>query len=459
MSYNLAMSSKPLKTAGTWLLLALVAGGAVAQQPRREAWLGNRFHGSPEPPRPYVSERIFPSLTFNQPVELVAIPGTNRLLVLEVDGKIFSFENRATDERVEADVFGDIKPLDAAFSRLYGFAFHPEFVQNRTCFVSYVLKDRMPDGSRVSRFKVSDSNPPRLIPDSEEILLSWYAGGHNGAHLQFGPDGCLYVSTGDAGDAFPPDGHNTGQDLSDLEAAILRIDVDRRDTPLAYAIPRDNPFVNLAGARGEVWAYGLRNPWKMCFDPADGSLWTGDVGWEQWEMVYRVERGANYGWSVVEGPQRVHEERATGPTPISPPAVAHSHIEARSVTGGYFSQTPRLPDLRQTYVYGDYVTGKIWGLKHEGPEVTWREELVDTPLQIVSFGVDHGGDVLIVDYPSGTLHRLAANPRRGANENFPRRLSETGLFADTAGHKLAAGLVPYGVNAELWSDGAIADAS
>lgn len=451
------MSSEPWKTVGILLLLALVAGAASGQVPRREAWLGNRFHGSPEPPRPYVSERIFPSLIFNQPVELVAIPGTNRLLVLEVDGKIFSFENRPTDERVEVDVFGDIKPLDAAFSRLYGFAFHPEFTQNRTCFVSYVLKDRVPDGSRVSRFQVTDTNPPRLIPDSEEILLRWYAGGHNGAHLQFGPDGYLYVSTGDAGDAFPPDGHNTGQDLSDLEASILRIDVNRRDASLAYAIPRDNPFVNTAGARGEVWAYGLRNPWKMCFDPADGSLWTGDVGWEQWEMVYRVERGANYGWSVVEGPQRVHEERATGPTPICAPAVAHSHIEARSVTGGYFSQTPRLRDLRQTYVYGDYVTGKIWGLKHNGPEVTWREELVDTPLQIVSFGVDHGGDVLILDYPSGTLHRLAVNPRRDANESFPKKLSETGLFADTAGHKLAAGVVPYRVNAELWSDGAIAE--
>jgi putative heme-binding domain-containing protein len=430
---------------------------SLVQAQSRPPWTTSRITGAPEPPRPYITEPIFPSLAFDQPVELLAIPGTSRLLVLEVAGKIYSFENKPDAETIATDLFADIKQRDPNFSRLYGFAFHPRFLENRTCFISYVLKDRTPDGSRVSRFKVSDSNPPRLIPDSEEIILHWYAGGHNGAHLQFGPEGCLYVSTGDAGDAFPPDGRNTGQDISDLEASILRIDVDRRENGRAYAIPPDNPFVSHEGARGEVWCYGLRNPWKIAFDPADGSLWAGDVGWELWEMIYRCERGANYGWSVVEGPQPVHQERSTGPTPIQPPAVAHSHIESRSITGGYFSQSPRLPDLRGVYIYGDYVTGKIWGLKHDGPNITWREELVDTPLQIVSFGLDHAGDVLIVDHPSGTLHRLAPNPRRGVNENFPRRLSETGLFADTSKHIPTAGVVPYRVTAELWSDGAIAE--
>jgi putative heme-binding domain-containing protein len=432
----------------------LCAQSAVKPRP---PWTTSRISGAPEPPRPYVSERVFPALAFNQPVELVAVPGTNRLLVLEVGGKIFSFENRPNAEQLATDLFADIQERDPNFSRLYGFAFHPRFAENRTCFISYVLKDRTPDGSRVARFKVTDTNPPRLVPESEEILIRWYAGGHNGAHLQFGPEGHLYISTGDGGDAFPPDGRNTGQDISDLEASILRIDVDRREPGLAYAIPPDNPFVGRENTRGEVWAYGLRNPWKMSFDPADGSLWAGDVGWEMWEMVYAIERGANFGWSVVEGPQKVHQERLTGPTPIVAPAVAHSHIEARSITGGYVSSTSRLPDLRGTYVYGDYVTGKVWGLKHAGSKVTWREELVDTPLQIVSFGIDHSGDVLMLDYPSGTLHRLANNPRRGANDNFPRKLSETGLFADTAKHIVSAGVVPYGVSAETWADGTTAE--
>jgi putative heme-binding domain-containing protein len=442
------------------LLLAIAIPSIVCAQSTgksRPAWTTSRITGAPEPPRPYIAERIFPSLEFNQPLELVAVPGTNRLVILQAQGKIYSFENRPSDPSVAADLFADIRERDPKFDRLYGFAFHPKFLENRLCYISYVVAPRTLDGSRVSRFKVTASDPPRLIPDSEEILLRWYAGGHNGANLQFGPDGYLYVSTGDSGDAFPPDGRNTGQDISDLEASILRIDVNRRDPGLAYRIPPDNPFVGQPSARGEIWAYGLRNPWKMAFDPADGSLWVGDVGWEMWEMIYNIQRGANYGWSIVEGPQPVHQERQTGPTPIVPPTVAHSHIESRSITGGHFSQTPRLPNLRGSYIYGDYVTGKIWGLKHDGPNVTWREELVDTPLQPASFGLDQTGDVLIVDHPSGTLHRLAPNPRAGANENFPRRLSETGLFSDTANHVPAPGVVPYRVNAEPWADGATAE--
>src|SRR5262245_10801549 len=432
-----------------------VCAQSTAKQ--RPSWNTSRITGAPEPPRPYIAERIFPSLEFNQPLELVALPGTNRLVILEAQGKIFSFENRPNDSNLTADLFANIRDRDSKFDRLYGFAFHPKFLENRYCFVSYVLSGRGPDGSRVSRFKVATSDLPRLIPDSEEIILTWQAGGHNGANLQFGPDGYLYISTGDAGDAFPPDGRNSGQDISDLEASILRVDVDHHDPGLAYRIPPDNPFVGHAGARGEVWAYGLRNPWKMAFDPADGSLWVGDVGWEMWEMIYNIQRGANYGWSIVEGPQPVHEERERGPTPILPPTVAHSHIESRSITGGYFSQTSRLPELRGAYIYGDYVTGKIWALKHVGGQITWREELVDTPLQMATFGLDHAGDVLIVDHPSGAIYRLAPNPRRGANDTFPRKLSETGLFADTAKHVPAAGVIPYKVNAEPWADGTTAE--
>lgn len=430
---------------------------SVAPLEKRVPWTTSRLIGSPQPPLPYSIERAFPDLAFETPVELVAIPGTNRLLVLEVKGKVYSFENRADVNNADRDLFADAATLHPQFNLLYGFAFHPRFEENRYCYVSYVLQPKTENGSRVSRFKVTDTDPPRLDLASEQVVITWMAGGHNGAHLQFGPDGCLYISTGDGGESFPPDGRNTGQDVSDLLAAILRIDVDHADGERPYHVPADNPFVALDGARSEIWAYGFRNPWKMCFDPADGSLWVGDVGWEMWEMIYCVERGGNYGWSLVEARQPVHQERQRGPTPILPPTVEHSHIEARSITGGYFSTSSRLPELRGAYIYGDYVTGKIWGLKHAAGKIIWREELVDTPLQMASFGLDHSGDVLIVDHPSGTLHRLVPNPRREANASFPTKLSETGLFASTTEHIPAAGVIPYSINAEPWADGTTAE--
>lgn len=433
---------------------------AIAQQPLTKNWTTSKITGSPQPPSPYVTERVFPSLSFAEPCELVAVPGTNRLLVIEVKGKLYTFENKPADENLQPELFADVTQLDPGFFRVYGIAFHPKFgdpkfPDQRYCYISYVLNGRTPQGTRVSRFKVTDTDPPTVDLASEQIVITWLGGGHNGGHLQFGPDGMLYISTGDGGDSFPADGHNTGQDIGDLLASVLRIDVDHTDGNKLYRIPTDNPFVGQPKARGEVWAYGLRNPWKMCFNPADCSLWVGDVGWELWEMIYRIERGGNYGWSLMEGKQPVHRERVRGPSPILPPTVEHDHTEARSITGGYFSQTDRLPELRDTYIYGDYVTGKIWGVKWAGGGVTKKEELVDTTLAIVSFGLDQNGEVLILDY-GGTLHRLKENPRRNQNANFPTKLSETGLFADLKNDVPQAGVIPYAIHAEPWADGTTA---
>ncbi len=448
------------------LILLVAATGLIAAEPnakpaqvgldRRVPWTTSKITGTPTPPPPFSTEHVFKSLTFTQPGELVAIPDGKSLALLEVGGLIYSFANQPLAENVERHEFADLRQVHPDFYRLYGLAFHPQFAANRTCYVCYVLKGKVEGGSRVSKFRVTNTDPPRLDLASEEIVITWVSGGHNGGHLQFGPDGYLYITTGDGGESFPPDGRNTGQDVNDLLASVLRIDVDQRQGELPYRIPNDNPFVGLNGARGEVWAFGLRNPWKICFNPADGSLWTGDVGWEMWEMIYRIERGGNYGWSLVEGPQPVHRERTRGPTPILPPTVAHDHTEARSITGGYFYTSPRLPELRGAYVYGDYVTGKIWGARYESGQVTWRQELVDTPLQIVTFGLDHQGEVYIVDF-AGTLHRLTPTARRTANAQFPKRLSETGLFADTARHIAAPGVISYSINAQPWSDGATSE--
>ena len=310
-------------------------------------------------------------------------------------------------------------------------------------------------GSRRGR-----SIPLRIDPDSEEVVLTYPSGGHNGGCLAFGPDGCLYISTGDRAEPAPPDPLDTGQDVSDLLSSILRIDVDGRDGGRAYRVPADNPFIKLPGARPEVWAFGFRNPWRMSFDRGTGDLWVGDVGWEQWELIFRVERGGNYGWSIREGRQSVRPAGRLGPTPIVPPTVDHPHSEAASITGGNVYRGSRLRELVGTYIYGDYQSGKVWGLKHDGRQVTWRGPLADTGLRLASFGEDNAGELYLVEHErSNQVYRLVPNQAAaaGAGRDFPHTLSRTGLFASTRDLAPAPGVVPYWINAEAWADGARAE--
>ena len=333
---------------------------------------------------------------------------------------------------------------------MYGLAFHPKFAANRQVFLCYVAKNDDPEGTRVSRFVARAADPLVIDPSSEEVLLTFLSGGHNAGCLAFGPDGFLYISTGDAAAPTPPDPLKTGQDISDLLSSILRIDVDRRDPGKLYRIPPDNPFLKTPGARPEVWAYGFRNPWRMSFDRARGDLWVGDVGWELWELIHLVRAGSNAGWSVVEGPQPVRADVAKGPTPIVPPVVAHPHSEAASITGGYVYRGSRLAAIRGVYVYGDYQSGKVWGLRHDGARVTWRGELADTGLRIVSFGEGRDGELYLIEYErTNGIYRLVPDAPAGARPAFPRKLSETGLFASTRDHAPAPGVVPYAINAEL----------
>lgn len=430
-------------------------GGAEG---RRVPWVGSRITGTPEPPPPYGTEALFPGLRFDHPTAVVRLPGTDRLVVTEEKGKVYTFRAVAGgDEPPRADLALDLGAVPG-LDHVFDIAFHPRFADNRFCYVVYSLTPKLPEGTRVSRFTVSASDPPVIDPASEEVVITWLSGGHNGSALVFGADGMLYVSAGDSGDATPPDASLTGQSIHDLLASVLRIDVDRT-TPasgtapaLAYAIPADNPFVGRPGARGEVWAYGLRNPWRMCFDEA-GRLLVADVGWELWEMLYDVKRGGNYGWSIMEGSQPVVGDRPRGPEPIEAPLVEQPHTVARSITGGHVVASSRLPELAGAYVYGDYVTGRIWGLRYDGTRVTWHRELADTSLALASFGLDHAGDLLLLDYDSGTLHRLVPRPAPPANAAFPTRLSDTGLFADTAAARPAPGVVPYRISAEAWADG------
>ncbi|HJZ89547.1 MAG TPA: PQQ-dependent sugar dehydrogenase, partial [Gemmataceae bacterium] len=460
-----------LRTLAFLLVVSLATGiglrfgspTAAAPSEKRVAWTTSKVTGSPEPPHAYRLAPAFPKLKFNNSLHITSAPGTDRLFVCEQGGKILSFPPKPDVDKADLviDVSKDLTSWKAGgnvqgFDALYGLTFHPKFAENRYCYVCYVIKGKgkeLPDGSRVSRFTVSTTDPPRIDPASEKILITFLAGGHNGGCLVFGNDGYLYISTGDAANPNPPDPLNTGQDCSDLLSSVLRIDVDHDDAGKAYAVPKDNPFVGLADVRPEVWAFGFRNPWKMNFDRVTGDLWLGDVGWELWEMVYKVQKGGNYGWSIKEGPQPIKPEGRIGPTPILPPLVAFPHTEAASITGGYVYRGKKHKDLVGAYICGDWMTRKYWAIRTEGDKTTTVEIAQGSP-KTVSFGEDHDHELYILDYNEAAgIYVLEPNPDASKPRvPFPIKLSETGLFADVAKHAPAAGVYPYAINAEPWAD-------
>ncbi|QJX00311.1 PQQ-dependent sugar dehydrogenase [Frigoriglobus tundricola] len=450
---------------------------------KRQPWTTSKVVGSPEPPPKYKSARVFPNAKFNHPLLIARCPGTERLFVGEQEGLLYSLANKPD---AKPDVFLDLRkeypalvPNAAAkgIGELYGLVFHPQFEKNRFCYVCYTLekKDgtpgRIADGSRVSRFKVTDTDPPRIDAASEEIVITFQGGGHNGGDLHFGRDGFLYISTGDGSGPNPPDPLNTGQDCSDLLSSILRIDVDKKETARNYAVPKDNPFLGIKDVRPEIWAFGFRNPWRMSIDRMTGDLWVGDVGWELWEMVHRVEKGGNYGWSIVEGRQPVKPDQKIGPAPIRPPLLELPHTIACSVTGGYVYRGKKFPELVGAYIFGDWETRRIWAARFEeekaggssgeraGTSLKLKEmpEIVKPNIRVSAFGEDNAGELYFLEYDTGVMYTLEKNDAGAANAQFPTKLSETGIFADVARHTPALGVIPFYPNARQWQDGATAD--
>ncbi len=437
------------------LLLVLFASLTVSAQ-QRVPWTTSRISGSPEPPPAYVAEAVWPHLQFTKALDIARLPSRDLIFVTEQKGKIWILPADLNAKPGAPELFANLNADLAEFESVFSIAFHPEFETKREVYVFYRTGIKLEEGTRISRFQVAD-DALRLEPASEEILLTWLSGGHNGGHLGFGPDGMLYVLAGDAEVPSPPDPLNTGQDTSDLLSSVLRIDVDRRDPGRTFAIPPDNPFLDLSPTRPEIWAYGFRNPWKLCFHPRTGDLWVADVGWELWELLYRVERGANYGWSIVEGPQPIKPLQDMGPSTISPPTHYYGHDEGASITGGYVYESSRLPDLEGAYLYGDFVTGRMWGLWHDGEHIQRNEIIADTRMQIVSFGQAGDGEVIFLNWPNEQhLYRLVPNPDLFRPGQFPTQLSETGLFAETGAQQASPGVYEFQINAPMWQDEASA---
>ena len=444
-----------LATLGALGFLYTASRAAEAEKPfgleQRIPWSTSRLVGTPDPPPPYRLTRVFPQLSFKGPVFIAQDPVSDRLFVAEYDGRIYSFlPNDATGRK---DLFLDMGRGISAFS------FHPNYKENGYVFVfshaDLKLGSRVGQKSLVARYQLEPgSNPPRLRSESQAVIIEWPSGGHNGGEAIIGPDGYLYISTGDGSTG--SDVNDSGQNLTDLHAVMMRLDVDHPDPGKSYSIPKDNPFVNTPGALPEIWAYGFRNPWRFSFDPKTGQPWVGDVGQDVWEMIELSFKGANHGWSVMEGSHPFQPGRKRGPTPIVPPIVEHHHMECRSITGGYVYQGSKFKELRDTYLYGDYQYGKVWGLRydHRTKKVTWHKELASSTVKISSFGVGRDGSVYALDYDAGHITQLEKAPPGATMPPFPRKLSETGLFTSVRDHKVAPGVMPYTINAPFWSDGA-----
>jgi glucose/arabinose dehydrogenase len=422
---------------------------------KRIALTTSRVVGSPDPPPPYRVRRVFPKLKLDFPIAVVHQPGCDRLLIITQPWPYGPTTIVRVKDEPDADQTEKLLEQDGT---AYDITFHPNFKDNGYVYVGLNSPMSGPGEAkktRVLRYVIERKPPYRLDPKSETLIIEWPSNGHNGGALCFGKDGMLYVTSGDG--TSDSDTNVVGQDLSKLTSKVLRIDVDHPEAGKPYAIPRDNPFVGQKNVRPETWAYGLRNPWRMTADQKTGHIWVGNNGQDLWEQAFLIQKGANYGWSVMEGSHPFYPNRKAGPTPFSKPTVEHPHSEARSLTGGIVYYGAKFPQLQGVYLHGDYSTGKIWGVRHDGQHVTWHRELAATRLQITSFGVDSRGEILITDHRGqgkGGLYTLEATPREQTPSLFPRKLSESGLFRSVKGHVMEPALIPYSVNAPLWSDGA-----
>ncbi|HVJ80756.1 MAG TPA: PQQ-dependent sugar dehydrogenase [Planctomycetia bacterium] len=415
----------------------------------------SRVVGSPDPPPPFRPVRAFPGLAIDFPICIVRQPDSDWFWFIDQKGPYAPTTLKRF--RIEANGKPRIETLlPEGRPVAYDVVFHPRFAANGYVYIG--LNEPGAGGkpaTRIKRYTVRPNAPAPLDPKSEATIVEWPSNGHNGGAMAFALDGTFFVSSGDG--TSESDIDLVGQDLSGLTAKILRVDVDHPDSGRHYSVPKDNPFVGKSGERPETWAFGMRNPWRMTVDARTGHLWVGQNGQDQWEQVYLIAKGANYGWSAFEGSHPFYPQRLRAGHPALPPTAEHPHSEARSITGGVVYYGANFPELKGAYVYGDYSTGKIWAMRHDGARVLWHRLIADSRLQITGFGIDAAGEILICDHRGegrGGFHALARNDAPRAT-SFPRKLSETGLFADVAAGKLVPGAIPYSVNAEFWSDGAI----
>ena len=393
--------------------LALQAcGGGAGTEPNPQP------QPPPQPPPPTqpptaAIQQVFSQISFSSPVAMMQAPGDDTLwYVIEQRGVVRVFDN---DPNVAASsVYLDINArVDSSANEagLLGMAFHPDFQNNGQVFLSYTRGG--PLTSVVSRFTV-DSGTGLPDPGSEFVVLTAPQpfGNHNGGNIAFGPDGYFYVGFGDGGGGGDPE--ENGQDTNNILGAIVRVDVDGA---APYGIPIDNPFAGntqcMAGFGTmdcpEIYAWGLRNPWRFSFDLQNGDLWVGDVGQGSWEEVDRIELGLNYGWDEREGAHCFEPASGCSLNNVDP-ITEYDHSVGQSITGGYVYRGSQNATLQGIYVFGDFVSGRIWGIPTDSQQGVTPDELMDTSLGIASFAQSPDGEIYVIDYGPGEIHQIVAAP-------------------------------------------------
>lgn len=411
-------------------------------------------------------QRVFPNLSFDQPLAMLQAPGDDsRWFVVEkgsgsnlarATARVRVFDNAPTV--TQASDFATLTVNAHAEGGLLGMAFHPDFATNGQVFLSWT--ENRPMISVIARFTVANG----VLGDRQDILrVNKPFDSHNGGQIAFGPnDGYLYIALGDGGSG--GDIFDTAQDTTDLLGSFLRIDVD---SAIPYAIPQDNPFAGgpMCGPSHadsgddcpEIFAWGVRNPWRWSFDTASGILWAGDVGQDVLEEVDQVRMGGNYGWDCREGTSLFggRAPSCASVTDLVAPVHSYDRSQGSSVTGGYVYRGSSLPQLAGLYVFADFTSGRIWRLVEDRAGNYAAEELLDTPLSIASFGQGNDGELYVIDIAGGALHKIvdggAAPP---PSTRVPELLSETGCVDAENPSAPASGLIPYSVAAPFWSDGA-----
>jgi len=366
--------------------------------------------GVPKPEKPSEQEQPggwtlqdpFQGRKFDQPVGMeVRANESDRVYIIEQPGRIVSMNLQAPGDKplTVLDITDRVHD-DGGEQGLLGLAFHPD--KTGQAYVNYTTDTH----TVIARFDFFTDDSGTIDPSSEQILLTFEQpyDNHNGGQLAFGPDGYLYIATGDGGSGGDP--QNNSQNLQSLLGKILRIDVNGTQGEVPYAIPPDNPF--LQDGLPEIYAYGLRNPWRFSFDDATGRLWAADVGQSSYEEINLVEKGKNYGWRIQEGPACFNPKKGCETAGLEQPIHAYGRELGVSVTGGYVYRGEQLPVLQDAYIYGDYGSGTIWALRLADDGTTSNETLLSSGANITSFGRDAAGE-LYVCTQEGSLLRLQQN--------------------------------------------------